>query len=412
MRLETMVVRLVERCALWFSDPAERLQFLQLASPAASSEGSRKFTHTLGWALARRDFSKRLLPLAGLAIFVLLSLMATVIVQASSRKSASTPTVTTTMSASSAVRPPELVSQIDSTTASPRPRVWLVEAKPEFDLYSNGLRVENQFATATEPRKYLAFLRVPQGPGPAIPRSDPAGIVFHTTESHMAPFEQGQNQTLQRAGEGLLEYVCRRHSYHFVIDSFGRVFRIVRESDHANHAGHSIWADQNWVYLNLNQVFFGVAFEAQTRREDESSPLNAAQVYAGRILTDMLRARYGIAAEDCVAHAQVSVNPSNRHASYHTDWAAHLPFRDLGLGNNYARPFPSIVLFGFETDPSLAEDGSPVLRQALIAAENEVQQRAAARGWPVEHYRQNLQEQYQQTIRALAANAALEENNR
>jgi hypothetical protein len=407
MRLETMVVRLVERCALWFSDPAERLQFLQRATaPPASPEGSLKFTRTLGWALARRDFSRQLLPLAGLAMLILFTLAATVMVQAGARKMTSAPSVSSLGHGGPA--PP---AQFENTKATTPARVWLVEANPAFDLYSNGLRVENQFATSTGPRKYVALLREPGNLGRARWRSDPAGIVFHTTESHMAPFEQDQNQVLQRAGEGLLEYVCRRRSYHFVIDRFGRVFRVVRESDHANHAGHSIWADQTWIYIDLNQVFFGVAFEAQTRREDESAPLNSAQVHAGRILTDMLRARYGIAPENCVAHAQVSVNPFNRHAAYHTDWAAHLPFGDLGLANNYVLPFPSIVLFGFETDPSLAAGGSPQLRAALLVAENGLQQAAAARDWSVEHYRQSLQEQYQQTLRALTANIALEENN-
>ena len=39
--------------------------------------------------------------------------------------------------------------------------------------------------------------------------------------------------------------------------------------------------------------------------------MNSAQVYAGRVLTEMLRARYGIPVSNCVAHAQVSVNPAN-----------------------------------------------------------------------------------------------------
>jgi hypothetical protein len=285
-----------------------------------------------------------------------------------------------------------------------------VEATQGFDLYSNGLRVENQFATASGPRKYLAFARNPEGPEAPQWRSVPAGIVFHTTESHMAPFEEDHNQTLRRAGEGLLEYVCRKRAYHFVIDRFGRVFRIVGESGRANHAGHSVWADRNWIYVNLNESFFGVAFEAQTRREDEPAPLNPAQVHAGRILSDMLRARYGIAAEDCVAHAQVSVSPGARQAGYHTDWAAHLPFRELGLRDNYSQPLPSVVLFGFAADSSFSNDASPVLRQALIVAEKAIQQEAAARNLPVDRYRETLQERYKDTIRAVAAGTATQEN--
>ncbi len=178
-----------------------------------------------------------------------------------------------------------------SYSAALVPRVWLVQTNPQFDLYSNGLRVENQYATSGQPRRYLALARTATGTSEW--RTEPAGIVFHTTESHMAPFEEDQNQMLQRAGEGLLEFVQRQRAYHFVIDRFGRVFRIVREGDCANHAGNSVWADESWIYVYLNQSFLGVAFEAQSSPR-RGAPVNAAQVHAGRILTEMLRARYDI----------------------------------------------------------------------------------------------------------------------
>ena len=92
----------------------------------------------------------------------------------------------------------------------------------------------------------------------------PAGIVYHTTESLQAPFESSQNNVLKRVGESLLEYVRRRRCYNFLIDRFGRVFRIVNESDAADHAGHSVWADERHFYVNLNDSFIGVSFEAQT----------------------------------------------------------------------------------------------------------------------------------------------------
>jgi hypothetical protein len=268
-------------------------------------------------------------------------------------------------------------------------RVWLVESNDRFELFSNGLRVENQFLTSTQPRAYLSLSRDGMDSHPARLRFDPAGIVFHTTESHMAPFEEDQNGTLRRAGEGLLEYVRRNHSYHFVIDRFGRVFRIVREGDYANHAGHSVWADQTWVYLNLNQSFIGIAFEAKSRPED-GPPVNPAQVHAGRILVEMLRARYKIAAENCVAHAQVSINPMNRRAGYHTDWAANLPFHDLGLSDNYQHPLPSVTLFGFTGDDALGP--------ALRAGEDQVRREAAARGMPLDRYREVLQRKYKDAI--------------
>jgi hypothetical protein len=408
MYLRDMAERLVERFAFCLSDPVERLQFLRRAT--VSDEGAQdrpRFAQAVGWALARHDFARKLLPIAVLTMSITLALAVTVVVQGRSRRPLIAPA--SPALARQAEGPLNAAPKVEDPAALP-PRVWLVEATQAFDLYSNGLRVENQFATASGPRMYLALARNPEGPEVPKWRSVPAGIVFHTTESHIAPFEEDHNQTLRRAGEGLLEYVCRRRSYHFVIDRFGRVFRIVRESDHANHAGHSIWADQNWIYVNLNESFFGVAFEAQTRREDEPPPLNPAQVHAGRILTDMLRARYEIAAENCVAHGQVSVSPGARQAGYHTDWAAHLPFRELGLRDNYSQPLPSVVLFGFATDSSFTNDASPVLRQALLVAENTIQQEAAARNLPVDRYRETLQERYRDTIKALAASTATQEN--
>ena len=97
------------------------------------------------------------------------------------------------------------------------------------------------------------------------------GIVYHTTESHGAPFEAKQNQVLKRQGENLLEFVRDKQAYHYVIDRFGRVHRIVAESDTANHAGSSVWADAKWVYLNLNSSFLGVSFEGETA-DSEGKP--------------------------------------------------------------------------------------------------------------------------------------------
>lgn len=294
---------------------------------------------------------------------------------------------------------PDAIASADLAprTSSSLPNVWLVETSKESDLYSNGLRVENQFIAATAPRKYLAFARAGSGPLSGEWQSRPAGVVFHTTESHLAPFEEGQNGALRRDGEGLLEYVNRQRAYHFVIDRFGRVFRVVQESDYANHAGNSVWADDDWIYLNLNQSFLGVAFEAQSVPGSGGLPANPAQIHAGRILIEMLRARYGIPEGNCVAHAQVSVNPSNGRAGYHTDWAANLPFGDLGLGNNYRQPLPSIALFGFEADSALVQARSE-LEQGIEAAEALLQTEAAAHEMPMDSYRKILQERFHLAI--------------
>ncbi len=75
----------------------------------------------------------------------------------------------------------------------------------------------------------------------------------------------------------------------------------------------------------------------------------------------MLRARYSIPASNCVAHAQVSVNPANHGAGYHLDWAANLPFAELGLADNYKLALPSVQLFGFEPPQAAAGRGQPRL---------------------------------------------------
>ena len=356
--------RVLEWRATWASDPVKRLRFLQRAR-ASPARDPGKFSLV---AIA--------ITLAGLAFLGL------------------------TWASATLIQPATQPHFVAAAPASPKfdsipGRVWQVEANDRFELYSNGLRVENQFLTNTQPRAYLSLSRVGMETRQARLRFDPAGIVFHTTESHMAPFEEDQNRTLRRAGEGLLEYVRRKHAYHFVIDRFGRIFRVVQEGDYANHAGHSVWADQTWVYLNLNQSFIGVAFEA-TSRPGDGSPVNAAQVHAGRILVEMLRARYKIAAGNCVAHAQVSINPFNRRAGYHTDWAANLPFHDLGLSDNYQRPLPSVVLFGFTADDELRSGGA--LGPAIQAAEDLIEQDAAARGMPLGRYREILQRRYKDAI--------------
>ena len=43
-----------------------------------------------------------------------------------------------------------------------------------------------------------------------------------------------------------------------MIDRFGRVFRIVHESDIANHAGLSVWGDERGAYVNLNASFLEI----------------------------------------------------------------------------------------------------------------------------------------------------------
>jgi hypothetical protein len=289
--------------------------------------------------------------------------------------------------------------------------VWMVDQKQDVETFSNGLRVENRYVTANRPRRpYAVFPRYHADSAHVEWKDKPAGIVFHTTESLLAPFEEDQNRNLQRISESVLNFVRRNRSYHFFIDRFGRVFRVVQESDTANHAGNSVWGDEQYVYVNLNSSFLGVAFETQTNRGETLPSANDAQVHAGRVLTEMLRAKYGIPATNCVTHAQVSVNPANMLIGYHTDWAGNFPFQAIGLHDNYSVAPASLYAFGFDYDPVFVHSTGDRLLQGLLVAEGQVRSRAAERKLTLSQYRTILQKNYKEVIAAAKARGDVQEN--
>jgi hypothetical protein len=73
------------------------------------------------------------------------------------------------------------------------------------------------------------------------------------------------------------------------------------------------------------------------------------------LLTEVLRAEYGIPEQNCVTHEMVSVNPDNMRIGYHTDFAGRFPFSDLGLPNNYELRLSSIAQWGFTYDNDFVE---------------------------------------------------------
>lgn len=283
--------------------------------------------------------------------------------------------------------------------------VWLVEKTAAFETYSNGLRLENGYVTGGAPRHFLAYPVASPESRPEQ-RSAPVGIVYHTTESLLAPFEPSQNTVLKRVGESLLDYVRRRRCYHFLIDRFGRVFRIVDEASPAGHAGNSVWADSRYAYLNLNDSFIGISFEAQTGTGESATTVEVAQVRAAAMLTEMLRRRYGIDAVNCVTHAQVSVNPLNMKIGYHLDWASSFPFDRIGLPDNYALPSPAIRLFGFEFDTHFEERAGPRMAASAALSGRLLAERAASAGVPQDIYRQALRHAYHRLVRLPASSPA------
>lgn len=285
-----------------------------------------------------------------------------------------------------------LVPRADAAVVppSPVPRVWVVDRSETTEVYSNGLRVDLTFLTPNRPRARFPVYSLAGASTPVKYGTAPVGIVFHTTESLVAPFEEDENRRLRQLGRNLLEVVRSERAYHFVIDRFGRVFAVVQESDAANHAGNSIWADAEGIYVNLNDSFLGVSFEGQTGATEDVTP---AQIESAKVLTEALRSRYGIAAENCVTHGQVSVNPRNMKIGVHTDWAAHFPFAKLGLPNNYAVPLASVYAFGFASD-STFEDAVGMNFSGLALANAQLEKQASAQGLPVARYRAILRHRY------------------
>jgi len=268
--------------------------------------------------------------------------------------------------------------------------VWLVEMGAGYEQYSNGLRIENTYEVAGEPRRFRVVSRTTGLRGDTQTR--PVGILFHTSESDVWPLEASYNETLRDSTQRLLRYVQRNRLYNYMVDRFGRVYRVVEEETKANHAGHSVWTRGDDVYLSLNAAFLGVSFE--TRWEGgHALPITQAQFLAGRNLSDYLRSRWDIAADMCVVHGLTSVNPKKHLIGHHVDWARGFPFEAFGLPDQYARPAPAVALFGFGYD----EDFLKVMGEpwaGVREAERALAEEAAKAGRSVDDLRRERQQLY------------------
>jgi hypothetical protein len=294
----------------------------------------------------------------------------------------------------------EVAAPYRETRVAPEAAVWIVESRGTYEVYSNGLRIETDGVVENELRvsNVLQAGRLSVIAG----QSAPAGIVYHTTESHIAPFEATNNLRLQRVGRWLRDFVAQNRSYHYLIDRFGRVHRVVRESDAAYHAGASVWGIQQTVWVNLNHSFLGVAFESQTTAGDKlAESVTPAQIRAAATLTSMLRSRYNLPPDNCVTHAQVSVNPANMGIGLHTDWGANFPFAEVGLPDNYAQPLAAIHQFGFVADESYRNATGPRLARGIEAAEATLSSQATALNLATDVHRQALQQRYRKIMSAL-----------
>jgi len=374
--------QIADMVARRISSPVQRLEFLQLVVPAMDRER----------ALSGRSLA--LIPLTSVLLLI------------SAGSGPGVRAVHQVQDSQGVVNAGPATVRVQSTA-----EIWQVEKNSASETWSNGLRIDNRFAVGTRPRSYRVFSTTEPDDIQGRRRSQPAGIVFHTTESLQVPFEASQNAELKDISLSLLAYVRRKQAYNFLIDRFGRVYRIVRESDAANHAGYSVWADSDWVYLNLNQSFLAVSFETRTLPGQREATVNPAQIRSAAMLTEMLRQLYRIAPGNCVTHAQVSVNASNLLVGYHFDWASSFPFAELNLPDNYALPLPSVFDAGFGFDSKFGRSaGARVYREAALA-EDILRQRAAAMRLSLAAYRRMLQARYRSRLRAVHALAGRAEDD-
>ena len=371
---------IVEPRARAIADPVAKLRYLQ----GALGAGIRP----------RRLARRRLRPWHGKAV-ALASLLLLPL-----------PTVSNAVFNAGLVNPPR--HAVDLSRPRAAPSVWLVEESGSHEVYSNGLRIENRFAVANLRRDYPVYRR--DTLELVEWRSGPVGIVYHTTESQQAPFDLEHNRRLKNLNTWLLEFVQRKRAYHFVIDRFGRVHRVVRESDTANHAGYSVWADDRYVYVNLNPSFVGVSFETETRQSSAGAAINRAQIHAAKVLTEMLRSRYGIALENCVTHAQVSVFPRALLVGNHTDWAAGFPFAEIGLGDNYRRPLAAVAIFGFDYGLEYLDATGADLWRGLAFGEDVLRQEAHRHGLPVAAYRKARKSRYREILKVIEETVSSQES--
>ena len=286
--------------------------------------------------------------------------------------------------------------------------VWLADRGPGWELYSNGLRIETAYTVKGTPRDY----RVHSRKGELLPTrlSHPIGILFHTSESDLWPLEPGYEKEVRKGSEALLKFVKREQAYNYIIDRFGRVYRVVDDDSRANHAGHGVWARGDEVYLDLNSAFLGVSFESRWEG-GRTLPITRAQLIAGRNLTHYLRQRFAIAPEMCVTHGLASVAPKRGLIGYHLDWARGFPFKAFGLPDLYAQPLPSVALFGFNYDGEFLR----VVGErwpGLIAAETQLANEARERAVSLDQIRRERQSEYRRWARDTPAAAESPETDK
>ena len=195
---------MVERRARQIADPIERLKYLRRQTHAPKARATMA---------GMQQFRFRLLRVTGV-------LVAAVMVAVSGGWSPDAAGVSTR---EHKLLVPGLAAAMNLKSTSVISSVWQVEGTEMTEVYSNGLRVDLTFAVRNRPRAHYPIYSLTGAVVPASYGKTPRGLVYHTTQSHLAPFEESSNRQLRQLGRNLLELLRRERSYHYVIDRFGRV---------------------------------------------------------------------------------------------------------------------------------------------------------------------------------------------
>ena len=94
------------------------------------------------------------------------------------------------------------------------------------------------------------------------------------------------DRPLRGTSQGLLRYVQKNRLYHYVIDRFGRVFRVVAEESKANHAGNSVWANAGRVYKQITRL----RIEGHTDSDgNDAANLKLSEARANAVMSALIK---------------------------------------------------------------------------------------------------------------------------
>ena len=295
--------------------------------------------------------------------------------------------------------------------------IWMVEKTDTSEFYSNRLEIDTTTATENVPRGYYLF---PRGQDnfleTGVFTNQIKGILYHASESDVFAYRPEMTQSIREYSRLLVRYLKKRKAYHYFIDRFGKIYRLVKEDQAAFHSGNSIWADAQFLYLDLNHAFIGICFEGKDFEDAdpaampkdgegqpkivpmEKSSINEAQLISGKELTDWLRVKYKIAQGNCIPHGLASVNPYDQLIGHHLDLSHGFPFDFFEISNKYDESIPAITEFGFTYDNYFVEIFQGNIWPGIDLSERMLRMRAGAKHMPLESYRRQLNEKFKQVF--------------